>query len=206
MRVSCLLLCALLAAPLPTLAAPVALAPASDQAQAYLRWPAVRDDILVFAAEGDLWRASLQQARSNAGAVAYRLTTHAAEESMPALSADGRWLGFVASYDTGPEVYVMPLAGGPPRRLSFDGGRVWVQGFDTGGALLYSTDAVPGPSWSRRLRSVHPSSGASTDWPLADATEGVLDPNGTALWFVRFGLQVTTDNAQQYREIGRAHV
>jgi tricorn protease len=173
--------------------APFALSAQVESTQGYYRWPALRGDTLVFASEGDLWRVS------SAGGAAQRLTTHAGEESMPAISPDGRWLGFVASYDSAPEVYVMPLAGGSPKRLSFDAARVLLQGFAADGSLLFGSDGVSGPSWTRQLRLVDPSSGLSRSLPVTDATDAVLSADGQSLWFSRFGLQVTQDNARAYR-------
>src|SRR5688500_12173689 len=86
---------------------------AACAADPYMRYPAVRGDTVIFTAEGDLWKTGLQ------GGTAQRLTTHAATESMAAISPDGKWLAFVASYEGTPEAYVMPLAGGLPQRLTF---------------------------------------------------------------------------------------
>lgn len=39
----------------------------------------------------------------------------------------------------------------------------------------------------------------TTDLPLADAVEGVIDDRNEYVYFTRFGLQVTGDNAKVYR-------
>ncbi len=59
----------------------------------YFRFPALTADAILFTAEGDLWRVGL------AGGVAQRLTTHAAEESRPAVSPDGKTLAYSAAYE-----------------------------------------------------------------------------------------------------------
>jgi tricorn protease len=174
---------ALCAAPTPS--------SASDNAGWY-RDPAVHADSVVFTAEGDLWQVSTQ------GGIARRLTTHPAEESQAALSPDGRMLAFVASYEGLPEAYVMPLAGGMPKRLSFENARVWVQGFAPDGRLVYASEATVGPSWMRVLRLVDVDTGATETLPLADAREAAFDPIGGHLYFTRFGLAVTQDNARDY--------
>src|SRR5690606_17625439 len=99
------------------------LAGAAHAETAYYRDPSLRGDTLVFTAEGDLWRVPVS------GGSARRLTTNAGLESQAAISPDGRWVAFVGSYDATPEVYVMPMAGGAPKRLSFDGAGVRVQGW-----------------------------------------------------------------------------
>ncbi len=65
-------------------------------------------DALVFVARGDLWRASVPD-----GAVT-RLTTDGGERSALQLSPDGRW----ASYLRDGDLWLHPLAGGEPRRLT----------------------------------------------------------------------------------------
>jgi len=86
--------------------------------EGWYRDPAIHGDTVVFTAEGDLWRVGAN------GGLAQRLTTHPAEESQAAISPDGSLLAFVANYEGKPEVYAMPLAGGAPRRLSFENARV----------------------------------------------------------------------------------
>jgi tricorn protease len=183
MRRSLLLAAALLA--------PWLCAMAGD-APGYFRFPAERAGTVVFTAEGDLWTVPL------AGGTARRLTSHPAEESQAAISPDGRQVAFVAAYDGVSDVYVMSLAGGEPRRLSFDGGRVWLSGFDPDGSVVYATENVAGPSWRRMLRAVDPATGAQRELPLADAYDAAFDATG-GVYFTRFGLQVSGDNARDYR-------
>jgi TolB protein len=78
----------------------------------YFRFPALTSDALVFTAEGDLWRVGL------AGGVAQRLTTHAAEESRPAVSPDGRTLAVTLSREGGSQIFLMNPDGSNVRRLT----------------------------------------------------------------------------------------
>src|SRR5262249_13195042 len=89
----------------------------------YYRHPALHADTIAFSAEGDLWRVG------RAGGLASRLTSHPAEEAHPALSPDGTLLAFSAAYEGPTEVYTMPLSGGLPRRLTYDGDSAQVVGF-----------------------------------------------------------------------------
>ncbi len=158
----------------------------------YFRQPSLSADSLVFVAEGDLWRTG-----PNGGA-AQRLTTHAAEESTPAISPDGRWLAFSAAYEGPVEVYVMPLAGGAPRRLTFDGGggrgAPRVAGWTPDGKILYSTSRFSGKP-AAQLFTIDVTSGAHAAVPLAQAAEGCY-LNG-ALIFARRGL--IGDNIRHYK-------
>jgi tricorn protease len=176
---------------LPALLA-LATAGAASAAPGYYRFPAERGGTVVFTAEGDLWAVPL------AGGTARRLTTHPAEESQAAIAPDGRSVAFVAAYDGVPDVYVMPISGGEPRRLSFDGGRVFIAGFDPRGAVVYASENVSGPTLRRVLRTVDPVSGATTGIPLADANEAAFGDDG-AVYFTRYGLHMSGDNARDYR-------
>ncbi|QSX41804.1 S41 family peptidase [Shewanella cyperi] len=167
-------------------------APATESL-GYYRYPDLAGDTLVFTAEGDIWRTTLGEA------TAARLTSQEAEESSPRISPDGKQLAFVANYEGASEVYVMPLAGGLAKRVSFENSRVRLQGWTPDGKVLYSTDAGFGPANYWMLRSVDPQSLQTSDLPLADAIEGAMDAKGEYLYFVRFGLQATGDNAKVYR-------
>ena len=158
----------------------------------YYRDPALHGAHLVFASEGDLWLSGID------GGQARRLTSHPANETQPSISADGTRLAYAADYDGATEAYVMPLAGGVPKRLSFEGGRVLVQGWTPQGEVLYATDQRVGPTWSWTLHAVHPDTLARRELPLADAREATYDDQGR-LYFIRFGLAVTQDNAREYR-------
>jgi tricorn protease len=106
----------------------------------YAMHPAVASDRLVFAADGDLWTASL------AGDLgkpidAARLTSGTGIETAPVLSPDGTMLAFLADYDGNPEVYVMPVVGGSPRRLTYHPSLEWPLAFTAdGGAVLYRSN------------------------------------------------------------------
>jgi tricorn protease len=172
-------------------------APASHAADAYYRFPAIRGDAVVFTAEGDLWKASAH------GGPAQRLTTHAGAETNAAISHDGKWIAFSASYEGAQEAYVMPIAGGLPRRLTFENGAVLVLGWTAQGEVLVSTQDAKGPSAHRIAAAVHPATLARRVFAVADANDAVLDDAGKTLYFTRYGLALTNDNVKRYQ--GGAH-
>ncbi len=159
----------------------------------YARSPSLNGDNLVFTTEGDLWRVAL------AGGTAQRLTSNASEEIEASISADGRRVAFIGGYDASPEVYVMPLAGGSPKRLSFDGASVHVLGWTPDNEVLYSSTAVVGPGSSVALRAVNPDTLVQRSLPFADANQASFDAATGSIFFTRFGLQITGDHVRGYK-------
>ncbi|AUH50316.1 peptidase S41 [Chromobacterium sp. ATCC 53434] len=160
-------------------ALPSAPSAVDDGALGYYRQAAAGPDGIVFAAEGELWSVSYD------GGVARRLTGGPVDAAMPAISADGRWLAFVASYDGAPEVYLIPAAGGPTRRLTVDGDRgVRVEGWSRDGRVLVASSRYSGKP-DTRLYLLDPASGRRAPLPLAQAAEACLDAEGRPTLFAR---------------------
>lgn len=76
--------------------------------------PVTRFDVEADKGISDLWWYATD------GSVQRVLTSHAAAESNPAFSPDGRWLAFVAQRegDSAPQLYLLDIAGGEARRLT----------------------------------------------------------------------------------------
>jgi len=162
-------------------------------ADPYFRYPAVRGDTVVFTAEGDLWRTT------TAGGKATRLTTHPSAETHAAISHDGKFIAFAASYEGAQEAYVMPIEGGLPKRVTFENGGVTVLGWTKQGEVLVSTENSTGPSKHRVVAALDPVKLARRVLPLADANDAVLSDDGKTVWFTRMGLAMTNDNVKSYR-------
>jgi len=148
----------------------------------YYRYPAIHGDMIVFTAEGDLWRVGLN------GGVAQRLTTHPAEESRAAISPDGKTVAFSAAYEGPIEVYTLAIDGGVPVRQTFEGGTANVVGWSPSGDVLYATrrfSTLP----NTQLVRVHPATGVRTLVPLAQASEGSFDNSGKTFFFTRLTFQ-----------------
>lgn len=153
-----------------------------ESAAGYYRFPAIHGDTIVFTAEGDLWRVG------TAGGTAQRLTSHPGLEALPAISYDGQWLAFSAQYEGPTEVYVMPLSGGLPKRLTFEGEAALVRGWTPDGKVLYATrhySTLP----ESQLVAIDPKSGARTFLPLGQADEGIYDEAGRTFVFTRYAFQ-----------------
>jgi tricorn protease len=78
-----------------------------------LRNPTVSRTQIVFSFAGDLWIVA------RGGGDARRLTSGIGKETDPFFSADGTQVAFSGEYDGNQDVYVVPTAGGVPKRLTY---------------------------------------------------------------------------------------
>lgn len=159
----------------------------------YFRHPSMHNNTVVFTAEGDLWRMPL-----DAEGAAIRLTTHPAEEHSAVISPDGNEVAFAANYEGTTEVYVMPIDGGLAKRVTFESSSLRLHQWDKSGHIVYATNSRVGPTGSWILKRVDPNSLNVQAIPLSDAVEGVIDDKAKEVFFTQFGLQVSSDNANQY--------
>ncbi|MCX5761211.1 MAG: PDZ domain-containing protein, partial [Gemmatimonadetes bacterium] len=165
----------------------IAVAAISAMAQAptqgalgFYRFPAIHGNTIVFAAEGDLWSVP------TSGGLAHRLTTHAAEETDPVISPDGKTLAFTARYEGQTALYTMPIAGGSPTRWTYDGDAAVATAWTPDSRLVYKTTqyaSIP------KVEMVELNLGTNTRTrvPLAGASEGSYDASGKTIYFVRPG-------------------
>lgn len=81
----------------------------------FLSNPAISPDgeTVVFAFEGDLWKAAVKDGK------AARITAMQGYETSPRISPDGQWLAFSSRQMGNADVYIMPLAGGEIKQLTF---------------------------------------------------------------------------------------
>jgi len=84
----------------------------------FMDYPAIRGDKIVFTFENDLWLVS------DSGGLATRLTTHPGTEYAAQISPDGKLIAFSGNYNGGTNVYLMPITGGTPKRLTYRSSRV----------------------------------------------------------------------------------
>ena len=69
-----------------------------------------------------------------------RLTSDLGIESVPAFSPDGARVAFSGQYGGNTDVYIIPTAGGVPKRLTWHPGLDLVQGFTPDGkAILFAS-------------------------------------------------------------------
>ncbi|MCC2278412.1 PDZ domain-containing protein [Streptomyces sp. ET3-23] len=86
----------------------------SDATGSYLRFPHLHGDRLCFVAEDDLWLAPL----APEGGRAWRLTVDRTRCGHPRFAPDGESIAFTTWRSLDPEIHLVPVSGGPARRLS----------------------------------------------------------------------------------------
>ncbi|MBM3852325.1 MAG: hypothetical protein FJ399_04125 [Verrucomicrobia bacterium] len=151
--------------------------------------PALSPDgkTLVFSWHGDLWSVA------STGGVARPLTRHRGRDTAPSFSPDGRRLAFLSDREAGPQVFLMPAAGGAPEQLtahtegySLDG---W---YPDGSALLVNAerDFSYYTRAGQRFFRVQVGAPAAEQILFDDyGRTGDLAPDGKRLLFTREGEQ-----------------
>ena len=145
---------------------------AQDDQTLLLRMPAVSGDNLVFVYAGDLWRSGLD------GSNPMRLTSHPADERAPHISPDGTMVAFTAAYEGNQDVYVMPLAGGQPQRMTWHSGADTVTGWLPDGRVLFASARERNHGRSAQLWSIAPGEGYPTREMDARFVIGDVHPDG----------------------------
>jgi len=83
----------------------------------FAEYPTLTPDAqtVIFSYEGDLWKVAV-----NGQSPAVRLTAMQGQEINPRVSPDGKWLAFSGNQYGNNDVFVMPLAGGDVKQLTFN--------------------------------------------------------------------------------------
>ena len=166
----------LLSALLSLLALPATAVPAR-----FVRTPDVRGDVVVLSWEGDLFRVPL------AGGAAVRMTTHPGNEEAARISPDGRWVAFRGTYDGPAEVYLMPMAGGVPKRLTYTGNAQPVTWTPDGKRIVFRSGFASTFRPLPRLYAVSPAGELPEPLPPERGVLAQYSPDGTKLAYNRRG-------------------
>ena len=159
---------------------PLVNAQASSSAPALLRRPTVSQTQIAFSYGGDLWTVDRN------GGEARRLTSDVGIETDPYFSPDGSLIAFTGEYDGNEDVYVIPAAGGIPKRLTSHPGSDQVVGWTRDGKRILFRSGRNSYSYFRRLFTVSVEGGLPEEVPLPMAEEGSYSPDGSHLAYVPF--------------------
>lgn len=137
-----------------------------------VRMPDIYGDRVVFCAEGDLWLGNLKEGHAE------RITIHEGNETYPKFSPDGNWIAFTGTYDGNPDVYVMPVKGGAPKRVTYDPtGAQMVAWAPDGKSLIFRSSRLM-PIRGQRLFRVSPDGGFPIPLPMEYAAQASFADDG----------------------------
>ena len=141
---------------------------------------------VVFGWNGDIWSAP------TTGGMGVPLTTHSSKDDQPAISPDGKTLAFVSDREGSPQLFLMPLAGGPAKQVTFHTAGYKLLGWTADGKKLLA-QVVRDYDWTRgpdRMVLVDPFT-RKRDELLFDTAgkDGSLSPDNSKVLFVREGTQ-----------------
>ena len=142
-----------------------------------LRFPDVSETQIVFSYANDLWLVP------RAGGLASPQASPAGLELFPRFSDDGRWIAFQGNYDGNRDIYLMPSAGGAPRRITHHPAAEIPMGWTPDGRILFSSPGYSAfPKW-QRLLTVGTEGGLPVPLPLPYGTNGAIHEGGRLLAF-----------------------
>jgi tricorn protease len=130
---------------------------------------------ITFVYDGDVWIANRD------GSGAYRLTTAEGLESKPRFSPDGASIAFSGNYDGNIDVYVVPIAGGSPKRLTWHSADDFAEGFDNQGRVVYSSQSDVLSSRDVHLFVIDPQGTFPERLPIPMGNDADVSPDGRAI-------------------------
>ncbi len=155
----------------------------SPETPLLLRHPTISRTKIVFAFANDLWSVNRD------GGDAVRLTTGVGIETDPIFSPDGSRIAFTAEYDGIVDVFVIPVAGGTPKRLTYHPAADRAIGWTPDGKQVSFSSSRTSYSRLTRLFTVSAEGGFETQLPLDRAVAGAYSPDGAKIAYVPIDTQ-----------------
>src|SRR5664280_1079416 len=138
--------------------------------------PALSAERIAFVYGNDVWTCRLD------GRGVQRITSGSGVKMRPAFSPDGSLLAFSAELDGNLDVYVVPAAGGVPKRLTWHPGRDVVQGFTPDGkSVLFTSPRAADNNRHAQLYTVPVEGGPETALPIPYASRAAYSPDGKTI-------------------------
>ena len=167
---------------LAALAAGIGMGSAAEAASPplLLQHPSLSQTQIAFNYGGEIWTVPRDGGRAEV------VVAGQGRNSSPIFSPDGRWIAFTGTYDGNADVYVVPAAGGQPRRLTWAPGSDTAVGWSTDGkSVLFRSDRIEVRD-NEQFYSVPVDGGAPVELPLPSGFEASYSPDGTHLAYTPF--------------------
>lgn len=157
----------------------------------FLSQPDISPDgqTVVFCYNGDIWKVAVT------GGTAYRLTAMDGIESRPRISTDGKWLAFSGQLDGNSNVYVMPLAGGAIRQLTYHDGSDQVDSWGWDSETIYFTSSRENSFTGYSVKRTGGTPARLVNGYFNTIHGVVVNPTDGSIWF--------TDTWESYRFANR---
>ncbi|MFD6548372.1 S41 family peptidase [Streptomyces sp. NPDC058398] len=146
-------------------------------ASAYIRFPHLHGELVVFTAEDDIWAAPV-----DGGGRAWRVSADNVPVSHPRISPDGTTVAWTSTRDGAPEVHAASLDGGPAKRLTYWGSaKTQVRGWTPDGQVLALSSQGQASLRRTWARSVPLDGGPATTLPYGPVGDVAHGEGGVVL-------------------------
>ena len=163
--------------------------PAGSSKLALIQTPSLSKTQIAFVYGGDIWIVSRE------GGEAHRLVTNRDLSTGPTVigrdlstgpifSPDGSMVAFSGNYDSNIDIYVVPSAGGEPRRLTYHPGADIAVGWTPDGKSVLFSSPRSSDNDSDHLFTIPAAGGFPRQLPLDMAESGSYSPDGTHIAYV----------------------
>lgn len=146
-----------------------------------LRNPSISQNQIAFVYGGDIWIAD------KAGQNAKRLTVNPGTELNPVFSPDGNQVAFTGNYDGNTDVYVVPVHGGEPKRVTYHPSSDVVRGWLSNNELYFNTSREFQYSLGARLYKTSLNGELATPLLMPEAYQGSPSPDGRYWAYIKNG-------------------
>ena len=145
---------------------------ADGEGTSMYRYPDISDDEIVFVYANDLWRVPIE------GGTALPLASPEGTEGMPRFSPSGDEVAFMGNYGGGRDIYVVPVEGGLPRRVTHHPTSERLSDWTPDGELVFSARGMGGVPRAERVYTVGAEGGMPEAMPMPYGANAAVHGDG----------------------------